>query len=594
MPPTTRIPFHQLLSNNRLRVIQNPLRCIPEGEVEESFKSFHAENHLSSVIDSKTLVRGAHLAARGREAFTLEEDAAGDLTEVEKAAIQDEEKLSIWTECREVKIINLTCFLGSIVQGWVQGAIVAANQVWPGHLGLTTLSQAGPTEPTGLSRDVWAFAATNAIVYFAASSVGAFLCDPITEIFAGRRRAIFVAALFTFIASVGEAFVSDWKALFAWRFSFIPALLLLLFVFVGSESPRWLIKKERYNQAYIVLLRLRGNPLLAARDLVLIWAQLRVETIIFSPTDGDIIDLENRIPYLDSQVYRREIGLSGYARRITQLFTIPRARRATFASFVVMIAQQMTGVNVFAFLASTLFEHGEQSGKADRGSLWLFFGFGVANFLSSTIGYFYIDSKGRRWLLMLSLAAMFPFLLATAFSFTANNPPQQGLVATFLVLYTIAYSPGAGVVPFLYSSEIFPLVLREVGMAWASAVSWMGAGILCLCVPALIRTLGQTGLLCLFAGLDALALCLVWLFAPGTGRQVATMEDMNYIFGVATSRHVQYQIRDVAPYCVDHYIRRPLGRQKGLKLEDLYHHATEDTNETTNTESQNGSAVSPP
>ncbi len=53
------------------------------------------------------------------------------------------------------------------------------------------------------------------------------------------------------------------------------------------------------------------------------------------------------------------------------------------------------------------------------------------------IAYFYIDSKGRRWLLMLSLAAMFPFLLATAFSFEADNPPKDGLVATFLVLYTM-------------------------------------------------------------------------------------------------------------------------------------------------------------
>ena len=64
---------------------------------------------------------------------------------------------------------------------------------------------------------------------------------------------------------------------------------------------------------------------------------------------------------------------------------------------------------------------------------------------SSLIAYRYIDSKGRRWLLMLSLAAMFPFLLATAFSFQAPDPPktgpqtglQTGLVATFLVLYTI-------------------------------------------------------------------------------------------------------------------------------------------------------------
>lgn len=80
---------------------------------------------------------------------------------------------------------------------------------------------------------------------------------------------------------------------------------------------------------------------------------------------------------------------------------------------------------------------------------------------SSAIAYFYIDSKGRRWLLMLSLAAMFPLLLATGFSFEATHTiTENALVATFLVLYTFAYSPGAGVVPFLYSSEIFPQMLR--------------------------------------------------------------------------------------------------------------------------------------
>lgn len=81
----------------------------------------------------------------------------------------------------------------------------------------------------------------------------------------------------------------------------------------------------------------------------------------------------------------------------------------------------------------------------------------------SAIAYFYIDSKGRRFLLMVSLAAMFPLLLASGFAFEAKNTTtQNGLVATFLVLYTLAYSPGAGVVPFLYSSEIFPQVLRGI------------------------------------------------------------------------------------------------------------------------------------
>ena len=56
---------------------------------------------------------------------------------------------------------------------------------------------------------------------------------------------------------------------------------------------------------------------------------------------------------------------------------------------------------------------------------------------------------------------MFPLLIATGFALEAKaSRAQNGLVATFLVLYTLAYSPGAGVVPFLYSSEIFPQVLR--------------------------------------------------------------------------------------------------------------------------------------
>ncbi|KAL9609206.1 MAG: hypothetical protein Q9167_006004 [Letrouitia subvulpina] len=169
-----------------------------------------------------------------------------------------------------------------------------------------------------------------------------------------------------------------------WRFqissSFIPAFALLLLVFIGSESPRWLIKKQRYPEAFTVLSRLRENPLLAARDLIFIWAQLQVETTLFMRTNNDIEDLKHQIPRLDRQVYLRQINLRGYARRITQLFTIPRARRATVASFIVMSAQQMTGVNVFAFLASTLFATGPV-GKPEKGSLWLYFGFGIANFL---------------------------------------------------------------------------------------------------------------------------------------------------------------------------------------------------------------------
>ena len=168
----------------------------------------------------------------------------------------------------------------------------------------------------------------------------------------------------------------------SWRFqissSFIPAAVLLSLVFVGSESPRWLAKKQRYAESYQVILRIRENPLLAARDLIRIRAQLNVETILFKRRADEGIDLGTEIPHIDQEAYRREISLIGYGRRIIQLFSIPRVRRSAFAAFIVMSSQQLSGINIFAFLAATLFN---SAGYSPLKSLWLFFAFGVANFL---------------------------------------------------------------------------------------------------------------------------------------------------------------------------------------------------------------------
>ena len=84
-----------------------------------------------------------------------------------------------------------------------------------------------------------------------------------------------------------------------------------------------------------------------------------------------------------------------YLTRFIQLFTIARIRRATLASFVVMIAQQMCGsrlpfpgvayradrnattVNIMAFYSSTLFVDAHAS---ERSALLVSWGFGLINF----------------------------------------------------------------------------------------------------------------------------------------------------------------------------------------------------------------------
>lgn len=73
------------------------------------------------------------------------------------------------------------------------------------------------------------------------------------------------------------------------------------------------MKNNRYPQAYKSLLRLRHSSLQAARDLYYIHVQLVEEQKI--------------------------LRADNYFIRFAELFTIPRVRRATLASFTAMLAQ---------------------------------------------------------------------------------------------------------------------------------------------------------------------------------------------------------------------------------------------------------------
>lgn len=87
------------------------------------------------------------------------------------------------------------------------------------------------------------------------------------------------------------------------------------------------MKKGRHAKAYRSLLRLRNSPLQAARDLYYINAQLVREELLIQES-----------PTLKTH--------ANMLTRSVELFTIPRVRRATQASGIVMIAQQMCGINI--------------------------------------------------------------------------------------------------------------------------------------------------------------------------------------------------------------------------------------------------------
>ena len=226
------------------------------------------------------------------------------------------------------------------------------------------------------------------------------------------------------------------------------------------------MKKTRYQDAYKSLCTLRNTPLQAARDLYTIHVQLVEES--------------------------RIIGKSNYVTRFLQLFTIPRVRRATLASFTVMIAQQMCGINIIAFYSSTIFvAAGADTLTALLGS-W---GFGLVNFAFAFPAIWTIDTFGRRNLLLVTFPQMAWTLLAAGLCtlIPGTSKAHLGLVALFVFIFAAFYSPGEGPVPFTYSAEVFPLSHREVGMAWAVATCFFWSSILSLTFPTLLDKFHNVG-----------------------------------------------------------------------------------------------------
>lgn len=85
-----------------------------------------------------------------------------------------------------------------------------------------------------------------------------------------------------------------------------------------------------------------------------------------------------------------------------------------------------------------------------------------------------------------------------------------------IYLFAAFYGPGAGPVPFTYSAEVYPLQVREIGMAWATSVTWFFNFINALVFPLQLRKWTSFGAFAWFGGWNAILWVLVLCFCPET------------------------------------------------------------------------------
>ncbi len=264
-----------------------------------------------------------------------------------------------------------------------------------------------------------------------------------------------------------------------WRWMFgimaLPAVLFFVLLFRVPESPRWLIKQGRDDEAVGILSRVNG--LEAARtEAGEIRAALALET-------GSLKELIR-----------------------------PGFRKALILGIVLAIFQQITGINTVIYYAPRIFE---QAGLGRVSALMQSTIVGAFNVLLTLVAIFLVDKLGRKPLLLVASAGMgVSFgLLGGAFYFKMFAGPW---VLVLVLLYISFFAMAMGPIVWVVIAEIFPTRVRGAAMSIAIVFLWAADFVVSLTFPVMADKLSEAYTFWIYAVVCAASFVFILLALPET------------------------------------------------------------------------------
>ena len=225
-----------------------------------------------------------------------------------------------------------------------------------------------------------------------------------------------------------------WNIDYGWRWMFgsevLPATLLLVMLFFVPESPRWLMKRARPDEARAILTRV-GGPEYAAAE------QAEIKEAIAHETGS-----------------------------LAQLLK-PGMRIVLVIGVGLAILQQVTGINVFLYFAPEIFK---KLGAGTNMALLQTVVVGAVNLGFTVIAIWAVDKLGRKPLMVLGAAGMGVALCAMGFA--AYWEKTEAWVLIFVLSYIACFALSVGPVTWVILSEIFPTLIRGRAMSIAALCLW--------------------------------------------------------------------------------------------------------------------------
>ncbi len=235
-----------------------------------------------------------------------------------------------------------------------------------------------------------------------------------------------------FIALQGDQM---WNQESGWRWMFgseaLPALLLLVLLFFVPESPRWLTKQNRSDEALEILARVDGAE--------------------YAKTE--LLEIKDAIAHE-----------SGSLRQLFQ----PGMKIVLVIGIVLAVLQQVTGINVFLYFGTEIFK---KMGSDTNAALLQTVVVGAVNLTFTIVAIWMVDRLGRKPLMMIGSVGMGLSLLGMGLM--AYVQKTDLWVLLFILGYIACFALSVGPVTWVILSEIFPTRIRGRAMAIATVCLWV-------------------------------------------------------------------------------------------------------------------------
>ena len=275
-----------------------------------------------------------------------------------------------------------------------------------------------------------------------------------------QQLAIEWGILIMFFIGYGCSFISGTASFrTAWGIQWVPCVFLMCGLPFIHESPRWLAKKDRIDEAITVLAEIQAggdkkDPLVLAE-----WEEIT------------------------TTLAAERAAAPGWRR-----FVYNNMWRRTFAGFSVQAWQQLSGANVMTYYIVYVFAMAGLKGNINLISSGVQFALFV---VFSTATFFFVDKVGRRPLLIFGAIGMGICHFVVGGVLGTYSVPAPGgvggnanvviqvhgapshVVIAFSYLLVIVYALTLAPICWVYAAEVWSLETRATGMGVAAFGNWI-------------------------------------------------------------------------------------------------------------------------